>query len=105
MKKLMLSLMAAFMLLSVFPVQLQAGNEPRQSLTVPATSPEAIEANVLLSRLDEIHAMDLSALNKAEKKELRQEVRAIKSELKAIQGVYLSVGAILIIILILVLLL
>ena len=105
MKKLMLSLMAACMLLSIFPVQLQAGSETRPVLTVPATTPEAIEANVLLSRLDEIHAMDLSALNKAEKKELRQEVRAIKSELKAIQGVYLSVGAILIIILILVLLL
>jgi hypothetical protein len=105
MKKLMLSLMAAFMLLSIFPVQVQAGNKTRPATTVPATSPEAIEANILLSRLDEIHAMDLSGLNKAEKKELRQEVRAIKSELKAIQGVYLSVGAILIIILILVLLL
>ena len=106
MKKLMTIVITACMLLSVFPLQVRAGSETRPVLTVPATSPEAIHANVLLSRLTEIHEMDMSGLGKAEKKELRKEVRAIKSELKAAtQGVYLSVGAILIIILILVLLL
>jgi VIT1/CCC1 family predicted Fe2+/Mn2+ transporter len=43
--------------------------------------------------------MDKSSLNSSEKKELRKEVREIKSELKASgNGVYFSVGAIIIII-------
>jgi hypothetical protein len=50
--------------------------------------------------------MDKSELSSVEKKELRKEVRTIKKELKATgNGVYLSIGAILIIILLLILLL
>ena len=60
----------------------------------------------MLNRLDEIKAMDMSALGKVEKKELRKEVKMIRSDLRAAgQGVYLSVGAIIIIILLLILLL
>lgn len=50
--------------------------------------------------------MDKSKLNRSEKKMLRKEVRAIKSELKEKRhGVYVSVGAFIIIILLLVILL
>ena len=64
------------------------------------------QAQVLLSRLEEINAMDKSTLNSSEKKVLRKEVRQIKSQLRDIGGgVYLSVGAIIIIILLLILLL
>jgi hypothetical protein len=54
----------------------------------------------MLNRLEEIKEMDKSSLKSSEK-ELRKEVREIKSELKRSgQGVYFSVGAIIIIILI-----
>ncbi len=104
MKKLLLATLTMFMLFSIIPVQLQAGVETR---SVPATpAPVPAEVTVMLNRLDEIKAMDMSALGKVEKKELRKEVKMIRSDLRAAgQGVYLSVGAIIIIILLLILLL
>jgi hypothetical protein len=60
----------------------------------------------LLQRLYEIKDMDKSQLTRSEKKELRNEVKSIKKEMKAnSKGIYLSVGAIIIIILLLILLL
>lgn len=102
----MLSLMATFMLLSILPVQVRASSEPLPVMTHPVASGVPAEAQALLSRLDEIKAMDMSSLGKTEKRQLRKEVRAIKSDLRDIGGgVYLSVGAIIIIILLLILLL
>lgn len=97
-------MMAVCILLSVTPVQVSATantnpSTPRNAPATPATI--ALEA-----RLYEIRDMNISAMGKTEKKELRKEVKAIKSELKAAgQGVYLSVGAIIIIVLLLILLL
>lgn len=63
-------------------------------------------AERLVRRLEEIQAKDMKQLTRAERKELRKEVKQIKHELEAISGgVYLSVGAIIIIILLLILLL
>jgi peptidoglycan hydrolase CwlO-like protein len=58
-------------------------------------------------RVNEIKAMDKSQLNKAEKKELKTELKDLKHEAQAMGGggVYLSVGAIIIIILVLILIL
>jgi len=100
--------LTVLIMFAAIPAQLKAGNEKQAiSTTTTTTSTTASsEANVLLLRLNEIKAMDMQALNSSEKKELRKEVRAIKSDLKAKdEGVYLSVAAILIIILLLVLLL
>ena len=67
---------------------------------------ESLRSQQLIQRLEEIKAMDKSALTRLEKKRLRNEVRDIKKEAKEIKGgVYLSVGAIIIIILLLILLL
>ncbi len=68
------------------------------------------EAKAMITRIDEIKVMDFSKLNKQEKKELRAEVKMIKSDLQAQQlnssgGVYISVGAAIIIILLLILIL
>ncbi|MEP6617557.1 MAG: hypothetical protein ABJA57_13295 [Ginsengibacter sp.] len=66
----------------------------------------AAAAQSLLTRLHEIKDMDKSTLSTTEKKELRNEVKSIKKELKKnSKGIYLSVGAIIIIILLLILLL
>ncbi|MCF6129619.1 hypothetical protein L1S35_08040 [Flavobacterium sp. AS60] len=67
---------------------------------------EDAKTEVLLNRLKEIKDMDKSNLSRAEKKELRKEVKEIKATMKASNnGVYLSVGAIIIIILLLILIL
>lgn len=76
--------------------------------TLTATDPNAqVEANNrMLLRLEEIKAMDKSNLTHTEKKALRQEVKTIKHELTVNGGgVYISVGALLLIILLLVILL
>jgi hypothetical protein len=57
-------------------------------------------------RLEEIKNMDVRQLDRSERKALRTEVRAIKKEAAELSGgVYISVGAILIIALLLILLL
>lgn len=56
------------------------------------------------SRVEEIKAMDFSTMSKEEIKEVRSELREMKQEAKrAGGGVYISVGAIIIILLILIL--
>jgi malate/lactate dehydrogenase len=63
-------------------------------------------AQPLLQRLHEIKEMDKNNLTRSEKKDLRKEVKNIRKQLKkASNGIYLSVGAIIIIVLILILLL
>lgn len=105
MKKITFYLMMMVLSLSVVPTQMYAAEKTPSAIS---STPKEIpaEVKVLLDRLDEIKAMDKSALNSSEKKELRKEVRAIKAELKSSgNGVYLSVGAIIIVLLLLILLL
>lgn len=92
---------ALVMVLSVAaPLSTSASNATVNTTT---TDPRAEQ---LIQRLNEIKAIDKSTLSRAERKELRKEVIAIKKEMKAISGgVYLSVGAIIIIILVLILIL
>src|SRR3970282_2464921 len=103
MKKLTFYLMMMVLSLGAFPTTMFAAEN-----NVGAVTPKEIPAEVqkMLNRLDEIKAMQKSELNSSEKKELRKEVREIKSELRSSgNGVYFSVGAIIIIILLLILLL
>lgn len=67
-------------------------------------TPKEVLAKQINTRLMEIHKMDKSNLTKAEKKELRKEVKDLRSQARS-QGIYLSVGAIIIIILLLILIL
>ena len=71
------------------------------------TAEQTEQAKTILLRLDEIKAMDKSTLNASEKRALRQEVRSSSRELKRVErgGIYLSAGAVIIIVLLLVLLL
>jgi hypothetical protein len=94
------------MLVSFFPAPTNAVNTTTE-FPMPAPKPvESTEASLLLARLDVIKEMDFKMMNSSEKKQLRQEVRTIKKNLKALTGgVYLSAGAIIIILLIIILLL
>ncbi len=73
----------------------------------PTTAPKEIpaEIQVMLNRLEEIKDMDKSELERSEKKALRKEVRAINAEIRSTgNGIYISVGAIIIILLLIILL-
>src|SRR5690606_5834227 len=55
-------------------------------------------------RVDEIKAMDFSTMDREEKKDVRMKLKEMKEEAKKTEnGVYISVGAIMIILLILIL--
>ena len=91
------------MMLSLGAFTTMSASENIPKATTPSEIPAEIQ--VMLSRLDEIKEMDKSELNRAEKKELRKEVRAINSEIRSSgNGLYLSAGAIIIILLIIILL-
>lgn len=78
------------------------------SLPAIANSPSTLESRAvhLQYRLEEIKSINRSTLSKDEKRTLRREVREIKKELAEISGgVYLSVGAIILVALLLILLL
>jgi hypothetical protein len=106
MKKITMYLLTALLSLSFIPATLKA-----DAVTVPvsmtaAMPVESVESNILIGRLNEIKAMDMSNMSREEKKQLRKEVLSTKKQLRESHGgIYLSVGAIIIIILLLILLL
>jgi|JI10StandDraft_1071094.scaffolds.fasta_scaffold1174538_1 hypothetical protein len=105
MKKTILYLMISVVTLSTFSTPLWAAEKNQITTAVP---PREIppEVQLQLNRIDEIKAMDKTDLTRAEKKELRKEVRAIRADIRANNnGIYLSVGGAIIIILLLILLL
>jgi hypothetical protein len=106
MKKLTLLIMTALLLLAFVPMQLNAEPESNSSAKDATEVVMSDEAVALMDRLEEIESMDKSDLNSAEKRELRKEVRDIKKELKELSGgVYISVGAAILIVLLLILIL
>ena len=63
-------------------------------------------AQQLMSRLETIRDMNKENLTRTEKKDLRKEVKGIRKEMKTIKGgVYLSVGAIILVVILLIILL
>lgn len=74
---------------------------------VPVTEETPDQKLIRLNqRLEEIKGMDRSKMSRTERKALKREVREIRDEVKQISGgVYISIGAILILILLLILLL
>jgi len=106
MKKIILCLMVTFLSLAFIPFQLKAVTTEEPS-SLPAPKPvDSAEVKILLLRLDEIKAKDMSKLKSEEKKDLRKEVKSIKHNLRELGGgVYLSAAAIILIIVLLVVLL
>lgn len=102
----MLYLMTMIAFLSFIPTPAMAETENISELKEKVKNAPSAEAQAMVSRIEEIKAMDKSKMNSSEKKALRKEVRSIKKNLTELNGgVYLSVGAIIIIVLLLILLL
>jgi hypothetical protein len=111
MKKLAFYMATALLLIFLVPTQVKAGPgaDPVTNAAIETVDTDealAAEAEVLIARLEEINEMDKSDLTRAEKRELRKEVRQIDKTLTLSGGgVYLSVGALILVILLLILLL
>ena len=103
MKKIVLCVMATFLSLTFLPLQSNASTTAEPSSLV-GTKPA--ESKTLELRLTEIKATDMSKLKSSEKKNLRKEVRSINHKLRELGGgVYLSAGALILIVILLIILL
>jgi len=96
MKKI-LTILAIF--ISVQFVNATPKNDPKKELT----EAQQIRATEMRERLDEIKAMDFKSMSKEEIRSIKTEMKEMKEEAKEVSnGVYLSLGAIIIIILLLI---
>ena len=106
MKKIVFCLLATCLSLTFLPLQSNAVTTAEPSSLVATKPAESSEAKTLELRLNVIKAMDKSTLAPSDKKNLRKEVKSINHKLREISGgVYLSVGAVLLIALLLIILL
>jgi hypothetical protein len=104
-KKLNQNLLLAFVLFALTPLSVSAGIDSSKAENAHKTAISE-RSKTLILRLNEIKDMDKFDLKFSDKKELRSEVKSIKSELKANgDGVYFAVGALIINLLLLVILL
>ncbi len=104
MKKITFCFMALILSLTFNPLQSAAAANVVTPTSVVATVPAEVTAAI--NRLNEIKDMDKSNLSGAEKRELRKEVRSLKREVRSNnRGIYLSLGAAIIIVLLLILIL
>lgn len=93
----------AFAMLMVFSsVSVMA--KPNKNVTL--TEQQQLRLTEITNRVEEIKEMDKSQLTRDQKKELRSELTQMKKESKALSGgIYLSVTAIIIVLLVLILIL
>ena len=105
MKKIAFCFMATCLSLTFYPLPSNAASTTASSSIVMSKSEETAKAKALLTRLDEIYKMDKSNLKSSDKKNLRKEVLSIRQELRPISGgIYISAGAIIIILLLILIL-
>ena len=102
MRKKVLYLMIATLSVIMVPNTMVA-SEKTTSTSNANTTEASAEVRVMLERLNEIKEMDKSSLTRAERKELRKEVRTIKKAVRG-SGLYISTGAIIIILLLIIIL-
>jgi hypothetical protein len=103
MKKLFAIL--AIMISSQFAIAVPADNSDPKADKIELTAEQAERLVEIEDRVAEIKAMDFSTMSKNEIKDVRAELKEMKAEARATgNGVYISVGAIIIILLVLILL-
>ncbi|MES2827214.1 MAG: hypothetical protein V4687_03635 [Bacteroidota bacterium] len=104
MKKLIYSLVLIFTL--AISANTVSAADKKDKAKTEMTAEQQMQLKRITDRVEEIKAMDKSNLTKAERKDLRNELKEMKKQARAMGGgVYLSVGAIIIIILLLILIL
>jgi hypothetical protein len=95
--------MATFLSLTFLPLQSNAATTAEPT-SMEASKPAEVKALEL--RLNEINSVDKSKLTSSDKKNLRKEVKSINHKLRDIGGgVYISAGAVILIVILLIILL
>ena len=101
------TLLVVLTLLLLMTFTSKPANATSATVSLPILTTNAVDslkAQILTDRLEEIKAADKSSLSSYEKRQLRKETRSIKRELKEIGGgVYISAGALILIVLLLIL--
>jgi hypothetical protein len=103
MKKSVFYALLIIISLSAIPTAVHAAEKtPLSKTNIPEDVPA--EIRLMINRLEEIKELDRSDMNRSERKALREEVRTLKSAVKAAgYGIYISAGAVIVILLILLL--
>ena len=94
-----------FLMLITVAIPSNSMNNVASNPTGTAAPLNESDASRLTNRLNEIESIDRSNLSLPEKRELRREVKAIKKTMDSGGGVYISVGALILIIVLLIILL
>jgi hypothetical protein len=83
-----------------------ASNEVIPAATTPSGSANNGDMQRMINRLEEIKAMDLEHMPRSEKRKYGKEVKQIQKKMKALNGgVYISAGALLVVLILLLILL
>jgi hypothetical protein len=99
-------LLALAMIISLGSFAAPTSNEVIPATSTPTESANAAEAQRLLNRLEEIKAMDLEHMPRSEKRKYAKEVKQIQKKMNALSGgVYISAGALLVVLILLLILL
>lgn len=106
-QKIKIYTLLAMLTFTLMPSVTYADGHHQTTAISDATTSTPTYERGLLTRLDQINAMDKSNLSHKEKKALRTEVKAIQKSLHITNngGIYLSGGAVIIIIILLIILL
>jgi Flp pilus assembly protein TadB len=105
MKKLAYLLMCIMLFTAVAPGLAVAKDIKKDKDKTEISAEDQARLAEIEARVAEIKEMDFSEMNKAEKKDVRNELKSLNKEAKQLaSGVYISVGAIIIILLIILLL-
>ncbi len=106
MKKITFGLMVFGMSLAMAPQTTHAAYMKATADATTSITKYSPQTEVLETRLAEIKAANTADMSKTEKRTMRKEVRSIRQQLSDIGGgVYLSVGAIILIVILLIILL
>lgn len=103
MKKLLtiLALFLSVQMLNAAPTETKGKNNDKVELT----EAQKVRVTEMENRLEEIKGMDFQSMSKDERKDVREEMKEMKAEARDIgSGIYLSVGALILIVLLLILL-
>ncbi len=105
MKKFLLSLITLLMILAFYPMEANAKASDNAKNESVEEASAAEQAQVMIDRLYDIRSMDIKNIDSPEKEKLRHEVMTIKDKLQQLSGgIYISAGALIIIIILLILL-
>ncbi len=86
------------------PTAVNAADSKTTEPVVVEKKMNAEEVQAMIRRIDEIKAMDFKSMSSQQKKAVKQELKTMKHNLKVVEGVFIPVGTLIIIIILLLLL-